>query len=474
MLIRCILLFSLGFYSLSSMPKDNAPIVHLFEWRWNDIAQECEQVLAPLGYAAVQLSPATEHIKGNTWWTRYQPVSYKLNSRSGSREAFINMVQRCNAVNVNVYADLVINHMTSVGKGKGVTGSFYSDYNYPSVPWQKADFHRCDRPYGDIKNFNDRYEVQNCELLNLADLNTGLKTVQQVIARHINELQRLGISGFRLDAAKHIAAKDIADILHYVEGEPFIYQEVISQKHEPIKASEYFGNGLVTDFLYGLTLADIFNTGQITRLKDMREGAGLLPSDRALVFVDNHDNQRGHGGGGHVLSHKHTDNYYLANQFMLAWPHGTPRIMSSYRFNHTDSGPPKKSVYAKKGSLCGKAWVCEHRSPRISPMLSFYKQTQGQPVTHWQDNGSDFIAFSRGKKGFYALNIANKAITTRVKTQLPSGYYCNQLNLTCKQSSTQTLLAADKHATWFVDSLGEFELTIPAQTAIVFLSFPES
>jgi len=28
------------------------------------------------------------------------------------------------------------------------------------------------------------------------------------------------------------------------------------------------------------------------------EGWGFVPSDRALVFVDNHDNQRGHGAGG--------------------------------------------------------------------------------------------------------------------------------------------------------------------------------
>lgn len=30
-------------------------IVHLFEWKWNDIAQECGR-LAELGYCAVQVS----------------------------------------------------------------------------------------------------------------------------------------------------------------------------------------------------------------------------------------------------------------------------------------------------------------------------------------------------------------------------------------------------------------------------------
>jgi alpha-amylase len=30
-------------------------IVHLFEWKFNDIADECERFLAPRGYAGVQV-----------------------------------------------------------------------------------------------------------------------------------------------------------------------------------------------------------------------------------------------------------------------------------------------------------------------------------------------------------------------------------------------------------------------------------
>lgn len=30
-------------------------IVHLFEWKWNDVADECERFLAPKGYAGVQV-----------------------------------------------------------------------------------------------------------------------------------------------------------------------------------------------------------------------------------------------------------------------------------------------------------------------------------------------------------------------------------------------------------------------------------
>ncbi len=30
-------------------------VVHLFEWPWDSIAKECEDFLAPYGYAAVQV-----------------------------------------------------------------------------------------------------------------------------------------------------------------------------------------------------------------------------------------------------------------------------------------------------------------------------------------------------------------------------------------------------------------------------------
>lgn len=30
-------------------------IVHLFEWKWDDIAAECERFLAPHGFAGVQV-----------------------------------------------------------------------------------------------------------------------------------------------------------------------------------------------------------------------------------------------------------------------------------------------------------------------------------------------------------------------------------------------------------------------------------
>jgi len=55
--------------------------------------------------------------------------------------------------------------------------------------------------------------------------------------------------------------------------------------------------GIVTEFRYGFELGRAFR--RQFPLSNLRQFASTqwLPSGRALVFVDNHDNQRGHGSG---------------------------------------------------------------------------------------------------------------------------------------------------------------------------------
>ncbi|MEO8140757.1 MAG: hypothetical protein ABI742_13970, partial [Gemmatimonadota bacterium] len=152
--------------------------VHLFDWKWTDIATECENVLGPAGFAAVQVSPPQEHsiTPSFDWSERYQPVSYSIAlSRSGTGAEFTNMVQRCAAVGVGIYVDAVINHMTNFpSPGVGSNGTAYTKYSYPGL-YTPTDFH----PACSITNYQSAANVQDCELLSLPDLNTGLASVRQ-------------------------------------------------------------------------------------------------------------------------------------------------------------------------------------------------------------------------------------------------------------------------------------------------------
>jgi hypothetical protein len=81
--------------------------VQLFMWPWDSIASECTEVLGPAGISWVLTSPPQEHVKGAAWWTVYQPVSYQLESRLGTRDEFAQMVQTCADAGVDVIADAV-------------------------------------------------------------------------------------------------------------------------------------------------------------------------------------------------------------------------------------------------------------------------------------------------------------------------------------------------------------------------------
>lgn len=82
--------------------KGHGGIVQAFEYTWRDIAAECENFLSHKGYGGVQISPPNENliIPKRPWYERYQPISYKIITRSGDENDFLDMSTRCNAVGV--------------------------------------------------------------------------------------------------------------------------------------------------------------------------------------------------------------------------------------------------------------------------------------------------------------------------------------------------------------------------------------
>jgi alpha-amylase len=400
--------------------------VQLFEWSWPDIARECEDHLGPAGYTAVQVSPPNEHIEGPAWWTRYQPVSYRIESRGGTREEFADMVARCKAVGVDIYADAVINHMAGFPEGVGVAGSPFSEYDYPAVPYDHDDFHHCGLNDKDtVVNYDNLEEFQTCQLGTLDDLDTGKPAVQAKIAAYLNDLLSLGVAGFRLDAVKHIHHDELHEILRQVDGEPFNYQEVIDRGGEAINAADYLRDGHVTEFKYAALILDAFERGNLDALTDFWMQPGWLPADKAIVFVDNHDIQRGHAFGDEVVNYKDGARYELAVAFMFAHPYGYPLVMSSYAFETDQDGPPGVSPHDSDG--CGDAWICEHRRNARVGMLEFRTATQGVELVDWQVIDGRVLSFGRGSQGHILINTHDEAVNVSVSTSLPAGSHADLL-----------------------------------------------
>lgn len=468
-------------YRPTNLGQGGHAFVHLFQWTWANVATECEQRLGPDGWKAVQVSPPQEHYVSSQWWVVYQPVSYKLDAtRSGTRAQFVDMVQRCRAAGVDVYVDAVLNHMTA-GSGTGSAGTSYTKYNYPGL-WTANDFHT---PCG-ITNYNSAQNVQDCELVGLADLNTGLASVRRKLADYCLSLLALGVRGFRIDAAKHIQPVQLDSIVTLVNREwtaagnpqPYWFSEVIDYGGEAVRAFDYYGLGYasggasdITEFRFRSN-GEPFTGANGRRVSQLNgfSGLGLMPSDKAVVFLENHDTQRSDG-----ISYRDGQRFRLANVWLLAQPYGYPSVLSGYAFDRNtgagrDGGPPHDAMNpravtcaASFESAVNGEFTCEHRDPMIRRMVRFRRAVGNAPVNASWSDGADALAFSRGAIGFVLINNGTASLTATVPSGLSEGTYCEVLTggrtgASC--TGTSVSVAAG----------GTVNVTVPARSAIVLLS----
>lgn len=446
-----------------------------FQQTWNTVAKECTSTYGPEDVAYVEVSPPQESIQGTQWWTSYQPVSYKLDSKLGTEAEFKNMIKQCNAVGVDIIADVVLNQTTGAdvadGKQTGVAGTEYngSTGDYPGFATEQypegitaSDFHSCSK---NISNYANQQEVQECRLSSMWDFDSESEKVQDIQSDYLAALWNAGVRGFRMDAVKHIHtdsmkaikekfAKKIgvnADSIYWI-------QEVIGNSSEAtgIQPSNYVQNGTVTEFGFKSEMNQTFKD-KIANLKGLNERLSKdLASEDANVFVANWDTARNEG----ALTYKDGAKYQLANAFMLAYDYGTPRLLSDYKWDENDNGAPGATATSvpdvNMDEVCStnsSDWNCEQRWTSTRGMIAFRNYVNGTKVADWQDDGGDNIAFSRGDKGFIAINNGKTDKDASYTTSLADGEYCN---VYATMDCSQTVSVKN----------GKVETTVPAHSAI--------
>lgn len=360
------------------------------------------------------------------------------------------MSRRCNANGVRIYADIVINHMAGENPPPviGTDGAdAYPDlYEYPSVPYSKQNFNNpCN-----IESWNDPYQMRNCQVSGLRDLNLTQDFVRETIVDYMNKLIRLGVAGFRIDSAKHIWPSDLEfiysqlDNLNVQFGFPlharaFIYHEVIDYGSQSgdLGRWDYAHLGKVTDFMVAGELGRAYRGYYpLKHLQNWGPQWNFLPSEYGIVFVDEHEIQRGYGYGGEdSLNHRDPKFYQMATAFLLAHPHGQPRIISSYAFKDPEIGPPHdmfenilSPVIQAHDDQCDRkqaGWICEHRWKSVSGMIGFRNEVNDCGISNWWDNDNSQITFSRGEKGFIVWNGDKVDLNGYFQTCLPAGIYCD-------------------------------------------------
>ncbi|MBO1769638.1 alpha-amylase family glycosyl hydrolase [Agrococcus sp. TF02-05] len=435
----------------SAPPERRDAGVAMFQWTWDAIAAECP-ALGDAGVAWVLTSPPQEHVDGATaalpdadgtagpagpdgteWWWSYQPVSYAVESRLGTRDEFAAMTAACGEAGVDVYADAVINHMAGVESGSGWAGTAFEHYEYPGL-YGRADFHDCNRtPDDDIDAYREPFVIQHCELENLADLATESESVRATIVGYLEDLLSLGVTGFRVDAAKHIDPDDVAAIVGALpEGTPVI-SEVIRGAGEPVLPEQYTGFSTVWEFGWAERVGAFVRGGQARALADLSPaGYGLLEEGQR-TFVANHDTER----NSQTLSYRDGGAFAAATAVMLASDYGPPTLYSGYAFTDRDAGPVLEADGSVADASCAADarpdpeggwqdgdWVCQHRWPGTLELVSWRSRVVDAPVTEQSSIDSVFVSL-RGETAAFAVQLDDSPASVEVPVGLPDGDYCD-------------------------------------------------
>lgn len=464
--------------------------VKLWEWNFNDVARECEDFLGPNGFDAVQVAPVTEHIMGGTWFAKYQPVSFLLNSRSGTAEEFKCMVARCRAAGLEVIVDIIINHIAKPCDAVGLVGA---DAVTPCVGWAGSRygnrrmkeaapdwpavgpdyFHHM--PTDRLRNCavtpitfqcpdsTPRGDCTQCDLFGLPDWNTGLRDVQELLAKHVRELHSIGVTMIRLDAPSYVKVVDFSLILNVVPWD-YVFQEWWGGLPERSR-TRYVGH--VRDIIYGRKIVaqlagpNVTNLGALLNITYGLEG---MRPDQALYPLAFHDERSFRANSG-VATYKNGLQFHQQQKYMLASPAGVVvRLWGGFGWTNLDDGPPGCThldercsplpVFDEQGvSAClatpttipldpdlanTQRWICEHRWAGTAGLISFRKACRGLPITRrWDDQvAKGNLAWRTGETCFVALQrkLNPRTVFTNwsfvgLETGLPAGRYCDLASL---------------------------------------------
>lgn len=187
---------------------------------------------------------------------------------------------------------------------------------------------------------------------------------------------------------------------------------------------KYFKVGYVTAFKYGEFIADAITnkSNDLQKLIEYSFGSSWIhyPENRTVVVIDNHDTERMMPNMLNYTCSQH-NSYVLAYVFMLAWPFGVPKIMSSFRFTGQDDPIPNTSIW-QNGRFSGfdknSPWVAQHRWNAIANMVLFHHKTKNaRGISHVWANGNQ-VAFARtyqkpkeyiASVGFIVINATDQA-----------------------------------------------------------------
>ncbi|MGD8112188.1 alpha-amylase family protein [Vibrio sp. TRT 17S01] len=400
-------------------------ILHAFNWKYSDVTSNASAI-AQAGYKKVLISPAMKS-SGNEWWARYQPQDLRvIDSPLGNKQDLQAMIAALQNVGVDVYADVVLNHMANESWKR-------SDLNYPGTEvlndyssrasyyqnqtlfgdlnnnlFSANDFH----PAGCITNWSDPGNVQYWRLCGgsgdagLPDLDPNQWVVSQQ-RLYLNALKNMGIKGFRIDAVKHMSQYQIDQIFTSdITSGMHVFGEVITSGGKGDSGYEAFlapylnaTNHAAYDFPLFAAIRSAFSlNGGLNQLHDPQAYGQALPDARAITFTITHDIPTNDGFRYQIMD---PQDEQLAYAFVLGKDGGTPLVYSDELSDAEDRDNGR--------------WANVWNDSKMKGMLSFHNAMQGKTMTMLHSDKCTLL-FKRGKEGVVGINKCGESRSITVDT----------------------------------------------------------
>ena len=229
-----------------------------------------------MGFDAIWISPIVENTD-NSYHGYHMTNLYNLNSHFGSESDFKALITACHNKDIWVMVDVVANHV-------GPVGTDYSRIN----PFNLAEHYH---DYCDITDWNNQWQIENCRLSGLPDLNQENTWVAQKLFDWIKDLvSKYNIDGLRIDTIMEVP-KTFWDTFRTYAG---VFQIGEAFKGDIAYVADY-QNHLDSVFNYPLyyTIENSF-CGSFKNLETYWLNNHKKYPDPKYVatFVENHDNPR--------------------------------------------------------------------------------------------------------------------------------------------------------------------------------------
>ena len=268
--------------------------------------------LKELGVTALWLTPLFEQVEGvaggsapiHGYWTQdFKRVNARWVNNPEEVRLFASntildrLIDELHKRNMKFILDIVCNHsspVTTQGKGRLFDdGKLIADFDNDKDNW----YHH----YGDVKDWNNEWQVQNCELCGLATFNENNVQYRRYIMDAIKMWLDKGVDALRIDTVKHMPNwfwQEFTAEMHTHKPGVFIFGEWI-HNHPANPVSVDFANhaGMsVFDFAMAQAIRDCIAKNadagfQLVQQVLDQDGAYRNASE-LVTFCENHDMPR--------------------------------------------------------------------------------------------------------------------------------------------------------------------------------------